>query len=87
MERVMLYIIGVLAGHVASCPPGRGRPCPDPLFKSLFGPVIGVIGVIGYVFLFLGKRAIEPCDLIAAGLIAYLFSHFIWTLFFTKKEA
>jgi len=87
MEKLMLYVVGALAGHLAICPPGRRRPCPDPLAKSLLGLVIGAIAVIGYVFLFLGKRAIVPPDLIATGLTAYLFSNFIWTLLFTKKEA
>ena len=87
MEKVILYTVAALAGYLAICPPGRRRPCPDPLAKSSLGLVFGAIAAIGYVFLFLGKRAVEPCDLIAAGFIAYVFTNFIWTLFFTEKEA
>ncbi len=87
MEKVMLYLVGAFAGHLAICPPGRRRPCPDPLVKSLVGAGIGAIAVLGYVFLFSGKRAFGPSDLIAVGLTAYLFTNFIWNLFFAKKEA
>jgi len=87
MEKIMFYVAAALAGVLAICPGGRKPPCPDPVAKSLLGLVFGVIAAIAYYFLFVGKRALECCDIIAVVLIAFLFSHFIWILFFAKKEA
>ena len=46
----------------------------------------GKIAGVAYLLLFIGKRAIECCDLIAVAIIAYLFALFIYTLFLAKKE-
>ncbi|MFZ2055102.1 MAG: hypothetical protein WAU81_13020 [Candidatus Aminicenantales bacterium] len=86
MDKIIFYAASALAGFLAICPRGKKPPCPDPLAKSLLGLVMGVIAAIAYYFLFVGTRALECCDIIAVVLIAFLFSHFIWTLFFAKKE-
>lgn len=87
MVEVMYFSFAALAGAVAFCPRGHRPPCPDPLMKSLVGLVFGAIAGVAYLLLFIGKRAIECCDLIAVAIIAYLFALFIFNLFFAKKEA
>jgi hypothetical protein len=49
--------------------------------------LLGGIATALYVFLFMGKRAFECCDLIAIAVFSYLFTHFFWTLFSKKSEA
>ena len=86
MEKAILIVVSGLAGYFAFCPRGGKPPCPGPLAKSLFGLVVGAIAGIAYLLLFIGKRVIECCDLIAVAVIAYLFALFIYTLFLAKKE-
>ena len=86
MEGFVFYSAAALAGVLAICPRGRRPPCPDPVGKSLIGLLFGVIAAVAYYFLFVGKRALECYDIVAVILYAYLFSHFIWILFFTEKE-
>lgn len=86
MEYVIFYAFAVLAGFKSMCPQGGRPPCPDPVAKALFGFITGAIAAVAYFFLFIGSRALECCDLIAVSILAYLFSHFIWAFFFTKKE-
>jgi hypothetical protein len=87
---IPFYAIAVLAGFRALCPPSQGAleydPCPDPLARVVYGFIAGAIAAVGYFFLFVGKRALECCDLIAVAILAYLFSYFIWALFFAKKS-
>jgi len=87
MDYFVFYGIAVLAAYKALCPDGRRPPCPDPVGLILIGLIIGAIAAVAYYFLFVAKRALECCDLIAVALLAYLFTHFIWTLFFRKKQA
>lgn len=87
MVTIMYFSFAALAGYAAFCPRGGKPPCPDPVLKTLFGLVVGAIAGIAHLFLFIGKRDIECCDLIAVAVIGYLFAHFIYTLFFAKKEA
>lgn len=87
MEKVIFFAFAALAGYVAFCPRGGKPPCPGPLAKTLFGLVVGAVAGVAYLLLFIGKRAIECCDLIAVAVIAYLFALFIYTLFLAKKEA
>jgi hypothetical protein len=86
----IIYGIAIFAGFRALCPPSAGvrdhDPCPDPLGKVLFAIFGGAIAAVAYLYFFIGKRTLECCDLIAVAIFAYLFSHFIWTLFFAKKE-
>lgn len=89
MHQIIFYGVAALAGFRALCPPDAGLrdrdPCPDPLARILFGFITGAIAAVAYFFLFVGKRALEVCDLIAVAMLAYLFSYFIWALFFAKK--
>ena len=82
--------MAVFAGFRALCPPwatvADRPPCPDPLGRVLFGFIAGAIAALAYFFLFVGKRALECCDLIAVSILAYLFSYLIWALFFAKKR-
>lgn len=87
MEKVLFFAFAALAGYAAWCPRGGRPPCPDPVSKALFGLIVGAIAGLAYLLLFLGKRAVECCDLIAVAIIAYLFALFIYTLFFAKREA
>jgi hypothetical protein len=90
MPQIIFYGIAIFAGFRALCPPTAGfrdhDPCPDPLGKVLFAIFAGAIAAVAYIFLFMGNRALEWGDLIAVSILAYLFSNFIWTLFFTKRE-
>jgi len=89
MEHIVFYAVAAFAGLRALCPPDAGLrdrdPCPDPLARVLYGFITGAIAASAYFFLFVGKRALECCDLIAVAILAYLFSYFIWALFFAKK--
>jgi len=82
---ILLFTSAALAGYAAFCPRGGKPPCPDPMFKTLSGLVVGAIGGLAYLLLFIKGRAIECCDLIAVAVIAYLFALLIYTLFFAKK--
>ncbi len=84
---ILFFAFAAFAGYAAWCPRGGKPPCPDPVVKALFGLIVGAIAGLAYLLLFIGKRAIECCDLIAVAIIAYLFALFIYTLFFAKREA
>ena len=86
MVEATFFAVAALAGYAAFCPRGGKPPCPGPLAKTLFGLVVGAVAGLAYLLLFIGKRAIECCDLIAVAVIAYLFALFIYTLFLAKKE-
>lgn len=90
MELLHVFLafgIGISASVKSICPGGRRPPCPDPLWMILGAFLLGGIATALYVFLFMGKRAFECCDLIAIAVFSYLFTHFFWTLFSKKREA
>lgn len=88
METALLFSASVLAAYRGWCPRGGRPPCPEPLMKTLLGGIItGAIAGASYLFMFVGKRALESCDLIAVIIIAYLFATFIQTLFFAKGKS
>ncbi len=88
MKLTFFFVVAVLAAYKGWCPRGQRPPCPDPVGKTLIGGIItGVTAALAYYFLFVGKRALECCDLIAVILIAFLFAVLIQTLFFAKREA
>jgi hypothetical protein len=83
---VLAFGTGISASVKSICPGGRRPPCPDPLRMLLGAFLLGGIATALYVFLFMGKRAFECCDLIAIAVFSYLFTHFFWTLFSKKSE-
>jgi len=77
-------IIGALAGLRAICPRG-GDDCPK--LRVVLGLILGAVAGVCYILLFLGKRALECCDLIALILVAYLFTFFISNFLPEKKTS